>query len=221
MSMRLKPIYCCLLTLGLLFLFASCGEKVPLDGHHPAYDISYSGNLILGEPIRFQSSAPAGSSLLWKFGDGTVSTQFSPTYSYYSIAHVGNTIVDDTVVLIVDNDIYHPNIKYFQLKPCVNKVAGNFFWQGGTFAIHGNCCPGLSDHSLPDTTFKVFPVDDYTVSTWSGKLNYLVDSNYYSNERSSSRYNATWLKYTKDTLYFMQRSGTDTGWAEIRYFHKY
>jgi hypothetical protein len=221
MFSKISPISYCCFFLGCALIAAACGEKVPLKNPQSAYDITYSGNLYIGQRLKFQSNAPAGSTYLWKFGDGHVSTQVSPEYTYYSIAHNGTTIIDDTVTLIINNDIYRPNYKFFKLKPNVNDVAGNHVWKGGYFSVHGNCCPGLTDHSLADTSFVVSPIDEYAVGAWSGKLVYLADSNYYSNERSSTRYNATWLRYTKDTLFFMQRSGTVDGYAQTTYFHKY
>jgi len=205
----------------LVVAATGCGEKVPLEAKKSTFDISYSGNQFIGDTIRFQSSAPYGKKLTWKFGDGTTSTETSPQHVYYHVPYVGNTIVEDTVTMIVDNDIYQPNIKLLLLKPGIQKLVANFNWSGGRFTLHGNCCPALTDHVLNDTIFMISAVDEYTIGAWGSSLPYLPDSNYYSNERVTGRYNAVWVAYTPDTLFFKQRSGTKDGWAEITYFHKY
>jgi hypothetical protein len=221
MSRRITSISLFALASSVMALASGCGEKVPLPATNSTYEISYSGNLALGDTIQFQSSTPAGKQVLWKFGDGESALEASPKHVYYSLAHNGNTIVEDTVILIVDNDIYKPNMKFFVLKPGVEKLAGNFSWKGGYFKMYGNCCPGLTDHGLNDTTFAISIVSETSIKTWGTVLPYLPDSNYYSNDRSSAgKYNGTWIRRTPDTLFFRQRAGSADGWAETTYFHK-
>lgn len=222
MCCRKNVFLTCLLFLPALLVVTGC-QRYPVPKEQPYYDVSYSGEMTLGEPISFQSSAPANSTYLWIFGDGNVSTQASPKYTYYSLKHNGTEILDDTVTLVINNDIYRTNIKTFRLKPGVLKVAGGHVWKGGRFTMYKSCCAGLTNHTLNDTVFNVTVTDDTTVRTWDINLRYLADSNYYSNERRPNvgRFNSTTLIYTKDTLYFRQRTGTDTGWAETTYYHKY
>ncbi len=198
-----------------------CGEKVPLPHAKTDYNITYTGDLRIGEVIQFQTDAPSTSTFQWSFGDGQTSIEPSPKHIYYRPAAKGATIVEDTVTVIIDNDIYHPNKITLLLTPPVPKVTGTRTWKGGFFSLHANCCPGLNDHSLNDTLFNVINVNPSTVRSWGVNLPYLADSNYFSNERSVGRYNATYVQYTKDTIFFWQRSGTDTGWAEVRYHYKF
>ncbi len=220
-NMYLKPIYRLVLAVWMINLLTGCGEKVPLPHAKTGYEISYSGNLVIGDTISFQSTAPAGSTFKWTFGDGVTSLEATPKHTYYRAQSSGALIIDDTVTLIVNNDIYYPNMKFLRLKPAVQRVKGTHTWKGGKFTLHGGCCPGLTNHALSDTTFVVTVTDSLTVKTWGTNLPFLADSNYFSNERNVGHFNATWLKYTKDTLFFRQRSGTDTGWAETTYYHKY
>lgn len=208
------------ISIGALLATASC-QRYAVPQQQPLYEVTYSGELLLGEPITFQSTAPSNSTFLWLLGDGNESLQQAPTHTFYTLAHNGTEILDDTVTLIINNNIYRPNIKTFRLKPNVEKLKGTHVWKGGYFSLHGNCCAGMADHSLNDTLFGITVTDEYTVKTWGLNLPYLSDSNYYSNDRRASLYNSTRLRYTKDTIYFMQRIGTDTGYAEIRYYHKY
>jgi|GEM_PF-6458747 len=206
----------------LLLLWTSAGcEKNDVPKQQPTYEISYSGEPELGEPLTFQSTAPAGATYLWEFNDGNFSSQQTPTYTYYTLRNNGADIADDTVTLIVNSDIYRPSYKIFRLKPGVSKVTGTRVWRWGKFITHGSCCPGASSHALNDTTFGVTKTDDYTVKVWGVNLKYLADSNYYSNERSAGWYNATTLIYRKDTMYFIQRTGLDTSWGETVYAHKF
>ncbi|GAA4469934.1 hypothetical protein GCM10023093_30230 [Nemorincola caseinilytica] len=212
----------CLAFVTALSLLTSC-EKYPVPKTQPYYDVTYSGEMILGEPVSFQSSAPANSTYQWIFGDGNISTQASPKYTYYTLKGTGTEIGDDTVTLIINNDIYHPNIKTFKLKPPVPKITGMRTWRGGRFTTYKNCCPGQTNQTLNDTLFNIAMEDENTVRTWNIRLPYLADSNYFSNERSNGvgRFNSTTLIYTKDTIFFRQRTGTDTGWGETTYFHKF
>jgi hypothetical protein len=107
------------------------------------------------------------------------------------------------------------------LKPGIHWVVGNYTWKGGKFRLFGTCCPGMSNSPLADTVFAVTAWDENTVKAWGNNLRYLADSNYYSNERSTGLYNGTWVIYTRDTLFFRQRTGDANGWAETTYFHKF
>lgn len=216
-----KTLFRAALVAVLFAGLAGCGEKVPLKATSSTYEISWSGDLVVGSSIQFQSSAPDKKSLLWIFSDGVTTTETSPVHMFYKVSSIGSVQVEDTVTLIVDNDIYHPNRKIFKLLPPVPFIINNFSWKGGKFKMYGNCCPGLSDHALNDTNFVIAKVDSNTVRTWGAELPYLADSNYFSNERAAGRYNAVWLRYTKDTLYFMQTSGDKDGWAEVTYYHKF
>lgn len=206
---------------ALFACLTGCGEKVPLKATNSSFEITYSGDLVVGSPIQFQSSTPEKRDVLWIFSDGTTSTEKLPQHTYYKVSHIGAQQVEDTVTLIVDNDIYHPNQKTFRLQPPVPHVVNNFPWKGGKFKMYGTCCPGLSDHALNDTTFAITRVDSNTIKVWGTELPYLADSNYFSNNRVAGRFNAVWVRYTRDTLYFKETSGDKDGWAEVTYYHKF
>jgi hypothetical protein len=206
---------------SLFACITGCGEKVPLKATNSSFEITYSGDLVVGSPIQFQSSTPEKRDVFWIFSDGTTSLEKAPLHTFYRVSHLGSQQVEDTVTLIVDNDIYHPNQKTFTLLPAVSRITRNFTWKGGRFVMHDSCCPGLTDHTLNDTIFAITRVDSFTVRAWGAELPYMADSNYFSNVRSAGRYNAIWVKYTKDTLYFRETSGDKKGWAENNYYYKF
>ncbi len=209
-----------LIVAGLAGL-SSCSISDPLPKQQPLYDVSYSGNLIIGDSISFQSSAPANSVFHWTFSNGTESFQAQPRIAFYKSHANGAAIADDTVILVVNNALYRPNIKTFRLKPPVPRVIGNRAWKGGYQKLYGKCCPGLVPQPLNDTTFNTIAIDENTVATWSNNIPWLADSAYFSNERRVGRHNATTLRYTKDTLFFSTRTGNDTSWIEYSWYHKY
>jgi len=221
MNLLRRSISLLMVAASVTAFLQSCGEKVPLPQRKSTFDITYSGDLYLGDSIQFQTNAPAGKHLLWLFGDGESSIETSPKHAFLKPPFNGADIALDTVTLIVDHDIYQPNKIAILLKPGIKWVVGNYTWKGGKFRMHGTCCPGLSDHALADTVFPVTAWDEYTVKCWGNNLRYLADSNYYSNERSTGMYNGTWVIYTRDTLFFRQRTGDENGWAETTYYHKF
>lgn len=50
----------------------------------PAFDFTFSGVPAAGNALSFTSTAPAGSALLWSFGDGGASTDATPTHTFSS-----------------------------------------------------------------------------------------------------------------------------------------
>lgn len=212
-----------LLLVMIAAMLTGCGEKQNLDTPEPYYDISYTGEAQLGDTLYFTSTAPMNKSHEWDFGNGVTSVELEPRYVFYTMPHNGTTILDDTVTLIVNHAVYRPNIKVIRLRPGISKITGNWVWKGGKVMLYGNCCPGMTAGSLNDTTFAVTAIDTFTVRAGSANLTYLADSNYYSDERhaNTGHYNSTTLRYTPDTLYFTSRNGTDTGWVETTYYHKY
>ena len=216
-----RPLFLLLSGLVTLLLAQSCGTGNNLDARPGAYNFSVTGNLYVGDTLRFQSTAPDNSIFIWTFGDGNSSVSAAPVYAYYKIAHDNLGIISDTVTLIVNNDIYHPVIKPITLKPPVPRISKTWNWAGGYFRKYGNCCPALSDHGLNDTTFSIAKVDDYIIKTWGLNLPFQADSNYFSTLKSTGKNNATYVKYTRDTLYFKQVTGDDSGGYIITYYHKF
>src|ERR1043165_2257975 len=104
-----KAKYRIALILSIIGFLAGCGEKVPLPHAPTEYKITYSGKQFIGDTIEFSSNAPAKGTYLWKFGDGVESIEEHPRHVYYSTLSNGAAIIADTVVLIVNNDIYNPN----------------------------------------------------------------------------------------------------------------
>ena len=80
----------CLLT---LLFFAACKKQPKAQPHHD-YTFSLSGTYFYpGDPVKFTSSAPAGSSLTWDFGDGHTSTDNSPVNVYSTSGHFRVTMI--------------------------------------------------------------------------------------------------------------------------------
>jgi len=209
-------------SLGAIAVFAlqGCGRGTNLTPGITSWNFSVSGDLYVGDTLRFQSTAADNSIFKWTFGDGNSSTQASPAYVYYSIAHdLSGAIMPDTVTLVVNNDIYHSVVKTITLKPPVPRISQTWSWTGGYFTKYGNCCPTVSNHALNDTTFAITAVDDNTINVWGVNLPFLADSNYFSTIKSTMQYNATTVIYKPDTLFFSQASGDANGGAMITYFH--
>lgn len=66
----------------------------------PAFDFTWTGVPAAGYTLVFSSTAPAGSTLLWNFDDGTTSTEVMPAHTYAS----NGTYY---VTLMIDNDADH------------------------------------------------------------------------------------------------------------------
>src|ERR1019366_3683980 len=77
-----------------------------------SYDFTYSGNMYTHNMVTFKSATPSGSTFLWKFGDGTTSTDSMPGHSYYTS--------DSFVVwLTVNNDSVHATYHGFKINSTV------------------------------------------------------------------------------------------------------
>lgn len=219
-----------LVVLGGGMLMQSCTSGTNIVAAPSSWNFSISGSgssgnstsnvFYIGDTLKFQSTAPDNSVFQWTFGDGNSSTRPTPLYAFYSIPSdsLGN-IIDDTVTLVVNNDVYHPVVKTIILKPPVPRISNVWNWTGGYFKKYGTCCPSLSDGPLHDTTFAITKIDDYTVNVFGANIHYRADSNFFSNSSSGLYHNATYLRYTKDTMFFQQNSGTDSGGYVITYYH--
>jgi hypothetical protein len=220
-----KEVLVAFLSVSAMLMSQGCGTGNNLETRPTSWNFSISGDVdgsyYLGDTLKFQSTAADNSGFTWTFGDGNRSILAAPTYAYYAIAHDINGIIADTITLVVNNDIYHSVVKPITLKPPVPRIAKPWSWTGGYFKIIGNCCPSIIDHPLADTIFDITKIDDYTIGVWGLSMPYLVDSNYFSNIRSTDTNNATYVIYTRDTLFFKQRTGVDTGGYQVTYFHKF
>jgi hypothetical protein len=204
----------------VMSVMLGCGKGTTLPAGPGAFNFSVSGDLYMGDTLRFQSTAGDNSVFLWTFGDGHSSSQPAPYHVYYKLPHDQNdNIISDTVTLVVNNDIYHTVMKPLLIKPPVPALNKSWSWTGGYFKKHGTCCPSLSDHPLADTNFAITAVDDYTIRVWGVRLPFLADSNYFSNTKSATYLNATYIIYTPDTLYFQQNSGDTSGGFQVTYWH--
>jgi len=206
----------------IMLTLQGCGTGTNLVATPNSWNFSISGDLYVGDTLKFQSTAGDNSIFLWTFGDGNSSTQAAPYFAYYSIAHDKyGSIINDTVTLVVNNDIYHSVVKTILLKPPVPRISQSWSWTGGYFKKFGTCCPTLSDHPLSDTNFAITRVDDYTINVWGENLPFLADSNYFSNIKATIPPNFTTVTFTRDTLFFRQSTGTDSGGVVITYYHKF
>ena len=207
--------------ISALLLLQGCSRGKNIDYGPDSWNFSISGDLYVGDTLKFQSTAPDNSLFQWTFGDGNSSTQAQPRHVFYSIPYNSGGIISDTVTLVVNNDIYHAVVKPINLKPAVPRISKNWSWTGGYFKKYGNCCPTITDHTLNDTTFAISKVDDYTINVWGVSLPFLADSNYFSNVKARPPYNATYVIYKPDTLFFLQSSGDSAGGVMVSYFHKF
>ena len=211
----------------LTLLLQSCAKGTNIVPSSGSWNFSITGaaangSYYVGDTLKFISTAGDNSIFSWTFGDGNSSLRPTPSFVYYSIAHdtLGN-IVSDTVTLVVNNDVYHSVVKTITLKPPVPRICKTWTWTGGYFKKYGTCCPSISDQPLSDTTFAINKINDYTIDVLGTSLPFLADSNYFSNTKAAGFFDATYVIYTGDTLFYHQRTGTDSGGYDVTYFHKF
>jgi len=146
------------------------------------YDIEYSGIPRLYDTINFSSTAPAGSTLLWDFGDGTTSTDIAPRHAYSSIPFLRPIMLSpydrsfirlpDTVRLIINNDTRHPAIKMLNISPGAERLEGTYHWVNGKYFANYGPLSGSTTIILPDTNFSITAVNDSLITIWGEVLNY-------------------------------------------------
>ncbi len=192
------------------FALYGCTHKDAVTSAPVVFDFSYSGSMKIQDTILFVSNAPATATFLWKFGDGTTSTQSTPN-------HVYTISISDTVSLIVNNDSAHPILKPIKLTANAGKYAGARPWTGGYFSLYGGCCVGLYPHALNDTSFSVTAVNDSTIEVWGETLPYDRYNKYPNSFSFNFGANKTYLLCKQDTIFFSQSSGGLGGGTTVSY----
>ncbi len=157
---RLVPavaILCCL-SAGL----QSCHKKKHGSTvSNVTYDFSVSGNTLIGYNVSFQSTAPATSSFLWNFGDGTTSTDAAPVHVYSQ----GDSF---KVTLIVDRQTSKTITKtiFIATPPdafIVTGIAGMKYWHGYIIAHFQSPSARDTISTLTDQ-FEISVINSTTIS---------------------------------------------------------
>ncbi len=126
----------------------------------PAYDFSFPGQkYYIGDSVRFSSTAPAGTPLLWNFGDGDTSTDFTPVHVYYSYGQHYITLMannDNNQVVRKSIDIDQYAIQYAYDLP---------FYPGKSISFTSTVPPGstyLWNFGDSTTSTEASPAHSYT-----------------------------------------------------------
>lgn len=109
LSVLLMKNSCYVLPVLLLFLSVGCkkpNEPKPADSvvvNSPVstgpLGITFSNKPFVGESMAFNSNQPAGTKLLWKFGDGGTSEEVNPVHIYTKPGYY-NIIVTDNITTV-------------------------------------------------------------------------------------------------------------------------
>jgi hypothetical protein len=176
-------------------------------------DFTYTGTLWVYDTIRFQSNASSSSTFLWKFGDGSTSTDSTPSHVYKSINYTGtSTMLADTVTLVVNNDTAHAVVKVLKITPGASRLGGTWNWTGGFHMPNGLTVTGDTAHILADTTFSITVIDDSTISVWGETLPYSAVVSAYVNLWGYYGHMGSFVSYIHDTIFFANNFGGNGHW---------
>lgn len=165
------------------------------------YTFSYSqDSLIVGKEVKFFSTAPAGVSMLWHFGDNTNSTDPTPVHIYSAS---GTYIVS----LVVDGDYSHTISGTLHISPyptMTNQLQGSKLWHHNYYG-HFNSGNDIIYNTYADTTFSINYIDDFTVSIGTDQLTYSNSTGdtllFYRGKRVlSHNLNTGAIRYMQNTL---------------------
>jgi len=126
------------------------------------YDFSYGGTMYTYDAVLFQSTAPAGKSLFWSFGDGSTSTDSLPVHIYRRSGTF-------TASLVVGGDSVHVVKKNITVRSTTGRM-----WLNGLFItaaeVHQYKFWPI-DHSVmlytygwPSSKFAITSLTDSTLS---------------------------------------------------------
>lgn len=154
----------------VLFFFCmapGCKKKdTSADNYTVTFDFSYTGVPCPGSQIHFKAAAPPGVSLHWDFGDGTSSTDSTPSHIYNSVDSFNVTLV------INGNPLYtvSKKVAVFKAPLYTQNLAGNYTWR------HTYNSYGSSGHdtnlTLAPTTFAINYIDVVTIAIGADTLIY-------------------------------------------------
>ncbi len=163
------------------FVLYGCTNKDAATTTPLVFDFTYSGSMKILDTTHFVSNAPTTATFLWKFGDGTTSTQPTPD-------HVYTIAMSYTVSLIVNNDSTHPISKPIKLTANTGRFVGSRHWTKESFG---------GPYPL-DTTFSIDAINDSAVRVWGEILPYNQHNAYVNTFQTFS----TMLFRRNDTLFF-------------------
>ena len=139
-----------------------------------SYKFSFLETGTGGLHVMFSSNAPAGSTFLWNFGDGTTSTESAPIHDYSFAGYY-------PVVMIINNDRAHADSQEVVIKPIVPPPPPpppSFLPPAGTFSFHHfdivYFCDGRQD-TVQDygyVSLSITNIDSVTLSVYSDVLAY-------------------------------------------------
>ena len=159
-----------------------------------SYDFTYSGNMYTFSMVSFKSAAPAGSTYLWKFGDGATSTDSMPSHAYSS---------PDSFVatLTVNNDSAHATYHGFKINSTVQKMGGNYVNTKEGGIVQNNMWPINFSifYSIDpsDYTFSITVLNESSISlkvSNSGTL--LSTKTFYASDSLGTGTTATFIQIT-------------------------
>lgn len=163
----MKPLSYCfrtLLLISLPFIIAAGCRKTAKTTS--AYDFSWSGSAYPGNILNFTTTAPAGSTLLWNFGDSSTATGATPVHSF---AHPGTF----AATLTVNGDLAHiiqKNIIIGVDAAQVSGLTGARTWSH-TFTTSRNNYPDTTLH-YADTTFALSLITPISILVGTDTLTY-------------------------------------------------
>ncbi len=115
---------------------AGCKKTTNKPGN---YNFTYSGSKYTYNSIGFGGDAPVGSTYLWKFGDGAVTTGSSPRHVYnYSGSFI--------VTMIINGDTAHAVSKSLNIHSTTHKISGNY--SSTLYGAHEQLKSLPIDHSI-------------------------------------------------------------------------
>ncbi len=162
-----------------------------------SYDFTVTGNTLVGYSVSFQSTAPAGSSYLWNFGDGTTSTQATPTHVYSSIdSFKVSLVINNQSSKSVSKKIYIAAVPEASI---VSGIAGMKNWHG--YVIAHFQAPSARD----------------TISTLTDQFSIAVNSNISITVKGDvlDCYNTDNVNH----IYYFRYYISQYSWREIDYYY--
>ena len=190
-------------------LFQNCQHKGPETlSSTPAYDFSYSGQLIIHNNVSFMSNAPSSSTFLWNFGDGATSTLANPVHAYNAVlSNSSFYILSYPVTLIVNGDAAQPITKYLRITPGTAQLSGNWHWTGGRYQYFNPVgAATVADYPLNDTVFSITTMSDTSLEVWGEIIPYVGSTGQYFN--GYNELNGNKITYTNDTIFFLHTFGS-------------
>jgi hypothetical protein len=153
------------------------------------YTFSYPANASLYTPITFSSAAPAGSTFKWFFGDGTSSSQASPTHTFRSC--------DGMVALVVNNNL--PIVKYLSLSLNLQSLTAARLWR-----VTEEVSTGSADttYTLNDTTFGFTYVNNDTLSVLGNYFSMSAYRAYYRHNNTPDNWGLCDSTHQNTLLYY-------------------